>query len=77
MDTQTVTVAQSTDDPKPRKKLLAGYTPDDEAAAEIGCTVRTLRNMPDGPPYVVLNRKRFYPDDQFRKWLAKRLKSAR
>jgi hypothetical protein len=77
MDAQAATVAPSAANTKPKKKLLEGHTIEDDAAAEIGCTTRTLRNMADGPPYIVLNRKRWYPDDLFKKWLAKRLKGGR
>jgi hypothetical protein len=58
-------------------RLLGEHATEDEVAAEIGVKVRTLRGMPDGPPYVVLMRKRFYPVDQFRKWLSKRTRAAR
>ena len=61
--------------------LLDGYADEDQAAAELRCTPRTLRNMdhePDGgPPYVVIARKRWYPIDDFRKYIRKRTRGAR
>jgi hypothetical protein len=76
MDTQAATAAQSANNPK-RKVLLDDYIDEDEAAREIGCKPRTLRSIPDGPPYVILNKKRRYHIDGFRRWLGKRLKGAR
>jgi hypothetical protein len=76
MDTQIATVAQPNGDPK-KLRVLEDYISEADLAAEIGCTERTLRNMPDGPPYVVLNRKRIYPIPSAREWVKRRIKTPR
>ena len=57
------------DDPE---KLLAGYIAESRMAVVRGVIPRTLRaerQRGEGPPYVVLNRRIYYPEAGFREWL--------
>jgi hypothetical protein len=69
----TETALRASDTPK---KLLHGYAEERDVATELGIHIRTLRRMPNGPPYVVVARKRRYPIELFQKWLAKRVRAA-
>lgn len=71
MSTNQTEIAPRTDKPR---KLIQDYIEDHDAAAELDISVRTLRRIPDGPPFVIIGRKRRYPVEQFRKWIAKRVR---
>jgi hypothetical protein len=66
--------------PKVRDKpgLLDEFYDESEMCAMMDdISVQTLRRMPDGPPYVKIKRRRRYPIDLAKKWLARRVKGAR
>jgi len=52
--------------------LLYGYIPEPEVSRERGVTQRTLRAeraRGNGPPFLRLGKKIYYPRDAFRAWL--------
>jgi len=52
--------------------LLAGYITEPDMARARGVVPRTLRaerQRGDGPPYVTLDRRIYYPETGFREWL--------
>jgi hypothetical protein len=52
--------------------LLAGYIAEGDMARARGVVPRTLRaerQRGDGPPYVTLDRRIYYPESGFREWL--------
>jgi hypothetical protein len=57
----------------PRKgKVLADYLTEDEQAAALGLTVRTLRSWRqrgEGPPFVKVGKRVFYPIAGNAAWL--------
>jgi len=72
METQ---VAQTAEKPK---KLLDGYIPEADLARGISYEVRTLRKWRqtgEGPPYVLIGKSVYYPEAEFQKWLAKRVRN--
>jgi hypothetical protein len=53
-------------------RLLDGYIPEKEMAAARGVAIRTLRSerqRGDGPAFVKINKRIFYPEAAFRDWL--------
>jgi hypothetical protein len=75
MDIQTT---QPADKPKP-KGLLDGYISEHDLAREISYEVRTLRKWRrdrQGPPFVLIGKSIYYPEDKFRQWLASRVQAA-
>jgi hypothetical protein len=56
-----------------KPSLLEDYADDVEVARALKIHVKTLRKMPDGPPFVEVARRRRYPKDLFKKWYAKRV----
>jgi hypothetical protein len=67
----TAAAPKASDNPS---KLLHDYVTEAEVCAELGIHYRTLRRMPDGPPFVKIANQRRYPIDQFRRWVAKRVR---
>jgi hypothetical protein len=60
--------------------LLAGYLPDAEFCRQLRITTRTSRKWRqtgEGPPWVAVGGAIFYPADEFRKWLKRRVQTAR
>jgi hypothetical protein len=76
METNTTASAPKITESVKQKRLLAGYVDERDVAAELEIEVRTLRRMVNGPPFVLLNRKRRYPEDKFRQWLTKQVHTA-
>lgn len=68
----TADLAIDDNEQPPLSSILAGYVTEHELAAVRGVTRRALRaerQRREGPPYVVLNRRIFYPRDGVRAWL--------
>lgn len=52
--------------------LLAGYVPEQDVAATLGRGLRALRAMRqrgEGPPWVKVSKRVYYPEAGFREWL--------
>jgi hypothetical protein len=56
-------------------KLLADHIPEEDAANEVGCHIRTLRKT--DAPFVEVCGKRFYPIGRFQRWMAGRVRGTR
>ena len=59
-----------------RSRVLDDYFTEDEAAAEVGQkkpTLRKWRAIGDGPPYVKIGRKIFYPRPELADWIRAKL----
>jgi hypothetical protein len=55
-----------------KRKRIPGYTPEDETAAELNISVRTLRKwrqLKIGPPWVEIGRQIHYPDESRSAWI--------
>lgn len=63
---------QASEAPPEAKRLLVGYIPETEFAAELGITVRTARQWRqrrEGPPFVRIGTAIFYEEAAVRRWL--------
>jgi hypothetical protein len=73
-NTATATAPKTSDKPD----LLADSYSEEEMCAQLDdIGLQTLRRMVDGPPYFKVKRKRRYPIDLAKKWLAKRVRTPR
>jgi hypothetical protein len=58
--------------PEAANRLLDGYVPERDMAKARDVELRTLRNerqRGDGPPFVKINKRVWYPESGFRDWL--------
>jgi hypothetical protein len=56
--------------------VLVGFLPESEVAAELGLMPRTLRRyreLGEGPAYVVLGRRAFYPRAALTDWIESKI----
>jgi hypothetical protein len=75
--TNTATAPKVPDKPS-KPGLLEDCWNESEMCAQMdGIGLQTLRRMVNGPPYVKIRRRRHYPIDLAKKWLAKRVRGAR
>jgi excisionase family DNA binding protein len=62
-----------------KSNLLAGYLTVNQFCQKLGITERTARKWRqtgESPPWATIGSAIYYPEDEFRKWLKKRVRMA-
>ncbi len=70
----TATAPKVPDKPSKPNLLADSYSEEEMCAQLDDIGLQTLRRMPDGPPFFKVRRKRRYPIDLAKKWLARRVR---